>query len=150
MKTEREISKKIGQGTPMRDTHLFKHYSSNKPMVCLLFKIEPTKKQQLVQGTKMCNDSTPMSKTRHTEKMVKESIQIVQNMKFTKMSSKVHCLLSSIPESFNVSINMSEDYRVDLQNETPLAQDMEDNTLLQDTLLSNNVLHGRETVFGVF
>ena len=78
----------------------------------------------------MCNDSTPISITRHTKKKVKESIKIVQNMKFTKISSKVHYLLSSMPESFNVSINTSEDYWVDLQNEIQIDQDMEGNTLM--------------------
>ena len=83
---------------PTRNTYMLKHYFSNKPMVCLLFKIDPTKKeQQLVQGKKMCNDSIPISITRHAKKKVKESIKIVQNMKFTKMSSKMHYLLSSMP-----------------------------------------------------
>ena len=87
-------------------------------MVCLLFKVDPTKKeQQLVQGIKMCNEEIPMSITRHAKKKVKESIKILQKMKFTKMSSKTHYLLATMPESFNLSVNMSEDYKVDLKNE---------------------------------
>ena len=95
-----------------------------------------------MHGMKMCNDSMPISTISHAKKKVKESIKIVQNMKFTKMSSKVHHLLSSMLESFNVSIKASEDYRLDLENEIQLAQDMEDNTLLQDKLFGNEVLHG--------
>ena len=98
----------------------------------------------------MCNDSMPIPMTLHAKKKVKERIKIVQNMKFTKVSSKVHCLLSSTPDRFNVSTNTSEDYRAGFQNEKQLAQEMEDNTLLQDALVSNNVLHGRETAFGIF
>ena len=63
-------------------------------------------------------------------------------MQFTKMSSKANYLLSTTPEALNLSTTMSDEHKLDVQNEMQLAQDMEDDVLLEDSLIGNKVLHG--------
>ena len=74
----------------------------------------------------------------------------MQTMEFAKMSSKVHCLLATIPEALNVNATMSDEHKADVENEMQIVQDVEDDVLLEDSLLGNKVFHGGETNFEFF
>ena len=71
-------------------------------------------------------------------------------MVFTSMSSKVNYIIATVADGLNASATLPEAYREDVKNEISTAEDMEDNTILQDTLLGNKVLHGGENSFEVF
>ena len=63
---------------------------------------------------------------------------------------KVNYVISTVADGFNVCNNLSEESRIDVRNEINLAQDMEDNKLLEESLLSNKALCGGETAFDTF
>ena len=60
------------EGVPVENVHMFRHYFSNKPMVCALFKIDPSHKaEQIAQGIKMATECVPVCVTKHQKKKVK-------------------------------------------------------------------------------
>ena len=140
------------EGIPVDNACMFRHYFSNKPMVCVLFKIDPNKKvEQVVQGIKMATKCMPVFVTMYQKKKVKECIKLTQCMPFTKMSSKVNYLLATMPEVLNLSTTMLDEHEFDLKNQMQLAQDIEDGVLLEDSLLGNKGLHrGKQTLMYFF
>ena len=60
-------------------------------------------------------------------------------MVFAKISTKVNCIASTVGDGFNICNNLPEESRIGIRNEIDLAQGMEDNTLLKDSLFGNKV-----------
>ena len=54
-------------------------------------------------------------------------------MRFSKESIKVNYFIAT--GGFNMKVYMSDEYKLDVRNEMQINQDIEDNTLLEDSLL---------------
>ena len=82
--------------------------------------------------------------------IVKSGMTKMLQIKFTKKSSKISYMLSAVAESLNCTVKLNQNYKEDTKSELSPSNEIENQNLLEDTLLGNRTLCGGETKFKVF
>ena len=93
---------------------------------------------------------TPKIVSRSRMNVAKSGMTQMLQMKFAKKSSKINYMLRTVAESLNFSVKLNQNYKEEIKSELNLLNELENQNLLEDTLLGNKTLHGGETKFKVF
>ena len=113
-----------------------------------MFKVDPEKKDQHVtEGIKKCDNATPKFLSRYQQNIIKKGVQDVSKLKFTKVSSRVNYIISTVTETMSSTLDINAAFKEEVINEIKLIEDMEDDYLLEACLLGNKVFYGGETRF---
>ena len=81
---------------------------------------------------------------------MQEALKSIERIKFTKPSTKAKWLLSVIGEEFRIESGIDDDNKEAIINELAIIEAMEDNEILEDSLLTYAKLYGGETKFKLF
>ena len=81
---------------------------------------------------------------RYQVKQVKDSIDLMEKMKFARKSAKVQYIISTISNSINSMIKLPEKYNEDIRREVEIIQAIEDKELIKSCILGNKMIFGNE------
>ena len=87
---------------------------------------------------------------RYQVKQVKDSIDLIEKMKFARKSAKVQYIISTISNSINSMIKLPEKYNKDIKREVEMIQAIEDKELMKSCILGNKMIFGGETKYNHF
>lgn len=151
-KRREEFRTELRKGAPMPNIMLCTHYfNNNEPSVWLIFKVDPDKcDQHLAEGVRACGAKTPIIMNNHQIKKVKESIDLMKNIKFTRKSAKVNCIISAISNGIDTNIQLPTKYEEDIKREIDVMQVIDDMDLLKSCILGNKMIYGGETKYEEF
>jgi len=71
-------------------------------------------------------------------------------MTFASKSSKVNYIISTVAESMNMVVKLNPNSKEEIEREFVLFSELEDQNLLEDSILGNKLLYGGETKFSPF
>ena len=141
----------LQNGVPIPNSYLFTHhFRNNKNSIWLYFKLQEDNTAEKTTCVQKCINMIPKMVTRSQMRIVKNSLNKMQNMKFAKNLSKINYMISTVSESLNTTIKIDKNYKEEIKRELLLLSELEYQNLLQDSILGNKVIYGGETKFKDF
>ena len=138
-------------GVPMPNAYLFTHhYRNNKPSTWLFFKLESNNSEDKTECIQKCTDLIPKVVSKAQMSVVKNCLSNILNMKFARKSSKTNYMITAVAESLNMKVRLNPNAKEEIQREFVLLSDLENQNLLEDSILGNKLLYGGETIFTPF
>ena len=125
------------------------HFRNNKRSTWLHFYLENESSQQITEYVQKCIDMTPKIVSRSRMNVVKSGMTKMLLMKFAQKSSKINCMISTVAESLNCTVKLNQNHKEEIKSELNLLSELENQNLLEDSLLGKKTLCGGETKFKV-
>ena len=72
---------------------------------------------------------------------MKKGIQNVSKLKFSKISSRVNCIINTVSVTVNTVTNLNLAFKEEVINEIKFIEDIEGNELLEQSLLENKIFY---------
>ena len=139
------------EGVPIPNSFLFTHhFRNNKPSVWLYFKLNDGCLNEKTTCIQKCTNMIPKVVSRSQVNIVKNGFNQMIKMKFAKKSSKVNYMITTVAESLNNTLRMNDNFKDEIRNELVFLSELENQNLLEDSILGNKIIYGGETKFEAF
>ena len=82
--------------------------------------------------------------------IVKNGMSKMRKIKFAKHSLKINYIISTVSQSLNTTVKIDKNYKEEIKRELLLLSELENQNLLQDSILGNKIIYSGEAKFSTF
>lgn len=83
--------------------------------------------------------------SRYQMRIVKIGVNLLEQMKFSRKSSKINFIISAVSNRIDVLVNLPEEHKEDIQREIKILEAVNDDEFLESCVLGNKHIYGGET-----